>query len=137
MTNELETKTTQESAIVLVSEETKALVEQKMPNESDEIKQKMGELVELIKKQAESELEAAGEMTREAYIKVIDDAKTTLKKTENFFAEQEKSLTQKVQELSNEANQQWESFIADIKKMNNRVDKAIEAAWKTLTEPEE
>ena len=42
MTNELETKTTQESAIVLVSEETKALVEQKMPNESDDIKQNMG-----------------------------------------------------------------------------------------------
>ena len=135
MTNEITTN--QESAIVPVSEETKALVEQKMPNESDEIKQIMGELVELIKKQAESELEAAGEMTREAYIKVIDDAKTTLKKTEDFFAEQEKSLTQKVQELSNEANQQWESFVADIKKMNNRVDKAIEAAWKTLTEPEE
>ena len=75
-------------------------------------------------------------MTREAYIKVIDDAKTTLKKTEDFFAEQEKSLTQKVEEFSNEANQQWESFVTDIKKMNNRVDKAIEAAWKNLTEPE-
>ncbi|MEM7578879.1 MAG: hypothetical protein AAF316_03335 [Cyanobacteria bacterium P01_A01_bin.80] len=135
MTNEITTN--QESAIVPVSEETKALVEQKMPNESDEIKQKMGELVELIKKRAESELESAGEMTRFSYIKAINEAKTTLKKTENFFAEQEKSLTQKVQELSNEANQQWESFIADIKKMNNRVDKAIEAAWKTLTEPEE
>ena len=48
MTNEITTN--QESAIVPVSEETKALEEQKMPNESDEIKQKMGELVELIKK---------------------------------------------------------------------------------------
>ena len=135
MTNEITTN--QESAIVPVSEETKALVEQKMPNESDEIKQKMGELVELIKKRAESELESAGEMTREAYIKAIDEAKLTLKKTEDFFAEQEKTLAQKVKELSNEANRNWESFVMDLKKMNNRVDKAIEAAWKTLTESEE
>ncbi|MDJ0697605.1 hypothetical protein [Mastigocoleus sp. MO_188.B34] len=132
-----ETKTTQESAIVTVSEETKALVEQKMSDESDEIKQKMGELVELIKRRAELELESAGEMTREAYITAINQAKSTLKKTEDFFAEQEKSLAQKIQDFNNEANQHWESFVADIQKMNNRVDKAIEAAWKNLTETEE
>ena len=80
---------------------------------------------------------SAGEMTRETYVKAINQAKSTLKKTENFFAEQEKSLAQKIQDFNNEANQQWESFVADIKKMNNRVDKAIEAAWKSLTETEE
>ncbi|MEO1183512.1 MAG: hypothetical protein AAFX46_01810 [Cyanobacteria bacterium J06636_27] len=134
MTNEITTN--QESAIVPVSEETKALVEQKMPNESDEIKQKMGELVELIKKRAESELESAGEMTRESYLKAINEAKTTLKKTENFFAEQEKSLTQKIPTVDLLHYLILELFVSEIKKMNNRVDKAIEAAWKTLTEPE-
>ncbi len=80
-----ETMTTQTFEIAPVSEATKALVEQKLPEQPDEIKQKMGELVELIKKQAESELETAESITREAYVNAIANAKATLKETETFF----------------------------------------------------
>ena len=131
-----ETITTQTSGSTPVSEATKALVEQKLPEQPDEIKQKMGELVELIKKQAESELEVAESMTREAYIKAIANAKATLKKTETFFAEQEQTLQQKIQELNSQADREWESFVADVKNMGGRIDRAINAAWKSLTEPE-
>ncbi len=129
-----ETMTTQKSAII--SESTKALVEQKLPEQPDQIKQKMGELVELIKKQAESELEAAQDLTREAYIKAIANAKATLKQTETFFAEQEQTLQQKIQELNTQADREWESFVGDVKNMGDRLDKAINAAWKSLTESE-
>ena len=129
-----ETMTTQTSTIAPVSEATKALVEQKLPEQPDEIKQKMGELVELIKKQAESELEAAESMTREAYVKAIANAKATLKKTETFFAEQEQTLQQKIQELNTQADREWESFVADVKNMGDRVERAVNAAWKALTE---
>lgn len=129
-----ETMTTQTSALSSVSEATKALVEQKLPEQPDEIKQKMGELVELIKKQAESELEAAESITRETYVNAISNAKATLKKTETFFAEQEQTLQQKIQELNTQADREWDSFVADVKKMGNRIDKAINAAWKALTE---
>ena len=129
-----ETITTQTSTITPVSEATKALVEQKLPEQPDEIKQKMGELVELIKKQAESELEAAESITREAYVNAIANAKATLKKTETFFAEQERSLQQKIQELNTQADREWESFLGDVKNMGDRIDKAINAAWKALTE---
>ena len=126
--------TTQTSQISSISEATKALVEQKIPEQPDEIKQKMGELVELIKKQAESELEAAESMTREAYVKAIANAKTTLKQTETFFAEQEQTLQQKIHELNTKADREWESFVAEVKNMGNRIDNAINAAWKALTE---
>lgn len=129
-----ETMTTQTATIAPVSEATKALVEQKLPEQPDEIKQKMGELVELIKKQAESELEAAESITREAYVNAIANAKATLKKTETFFAEQEQTLQQKIQELNTQADREWDSFVADVKNMGNRIDKAINAAWKALTE---
>ncbi|MGK7952028.1 MAG: hypothetical protein AB4368_25405 [Xenococcaceae cyanobacterium] len=131
---ETETTTTQTSESAPVSEATKALVEQKLPEESDEIKQKMGELVELIKKQAESELKSAEEMTREAYLNAIANAKATIKKTETFFAEQEQTLQQKIQELDTQADQEWDSFVADVKNMGDRIDRAINAAWKVLTE---
>ena len=126
--------TNQTPTITPVSEATKALVEQKLPTQSDEIKQKMGELVELIKKQAESELEAAESMTRETYVKAIANAKATLKQTETFFAEQEQTLQQKIQELNTQADREWESFVGEVKNMGNRIDKAINVAWKALTE---
>ncbi|MDJ0692439.1 MAG: hypothetical protein QNJ41_28615 [Xenococcaceae cyanobacterium MO_188.B32] len=129
-----ETITTQTSEITPVSEATKALVEQKLPEQPDEIKQKMGELVELIKKQAELELESAQDITRETYVKAIANAKATLKQTETFFAEQEQTLQQKIQELNTQADREWESFLGDVKNMGDRIDKAINAAWKALTE---
>ena len=126
--------TNQTSTIAPVSEATKALVEQKLPEQSDEIKQKMGELVELIKKQAESELEVAESMTRETYVNAISNAKNTLKKTETFFAEQEQTLQQKIKELNSQADREWESFVSEVKNMGNRIDNAINVAWKALTE---
>jgi hypothetical protein len=123
-----------ESAITPVSEDTKALVEQKMAGEADEIKQKMGELVELIKNRATTELQETEDMTREAYVKAINEAKATLKKTENFFKEQEQSLDRSVKSFTTEATEAWEKFVGDLKDANNRVDLAVEAAWKVLTE---
>ena len=126
----------QETNIVSVSEDTKALVEQKMTDEPDEIKQKMGELVELIKKRAESEIQSTENLTREKYVQAMNQAKETLKKTENFFEDQQKSVEQYIKEMDDRASQKWENFVGDIKKMGNRVDKAIDAAWQSLTQPE-
>ena len=124
------------STITPVSDDTKALVDKKMVGEPDEIKQKMGELVELIKNRAEAELQEAGDMTREAYVKAITQAKDTVKKTENFFKEQEQSLDQSIQGFTAEATEKWDKFVSDLKAVNNRFDRAVEAAWKTLTEEE-
>lgn len=90
-----ETITNQISTIIPVSEATKALVEQKLPEQSDEIKQKMGELVELIKKQAESELTYAESMTRETYINAISNAKATLKKPKRFSLNKNKLFSKR------------------------------------------
>jgi uncharacterized protein YpuA (DUF1002 family) len=134
------TPVSQESALTPVSEDTKALVEKKMADEPDEIKQKMGELVELIKNRATAELKETEDMTREAYVKAMNQAKETLKKTENFFKEQEQSLDQSIKDFTTEATEKWEKFVsdlkADFKAMDNRIDRAVEAAWKILTEEE-
>ena len=73
-------------------------------------------------------------VTREAYAKAIGNAKETLGKTQAFFEEQEKSLAQSIQELTTEANEKWDVFVADVKQMSDRFDSAVEAAWKSLTE---
>ncbi len=126
-----------ESAITPVSEDTKALVEKKMVGESDEIKQKMCELVELIKNRAAAELQETEDMTREAYVKAMSQAKETLNKTENFFKEQEQSLDQSIKDFTSETNEKWDKFISDLKTMDNRINRAVDAAWKILTASEE
>ena len=119
-----------------VSDETKALVEKKMAGEPDAIKQKMGELVELIKQRAEDELQAAGDVTHEAYTRAMTEAKETLKKTEGFFQEQEASLDQSLKTMSSEASQNWQKFVGEMKQASNRFDRAVSAAWKEISEPE-
>lgn len=123
---------TQSTTITPVTEDTQALVNQQMSEESDAIKQKMGELVDLIKQSAEAELKTTENMTREAYIKAMNNVQSTLRKTQAFFETQESAIERSIQTLSNGANHHWETFVADIKDMGDRIDRAVSAAWKEL-----
>ncbi len=62
-----EPKAPEESAIEKVSSQTQDLVKKNMPDESDEVKQKTMELIEAIKKRAQSEAKAADNWTRDTY----------------------------------------------------------------------
>ncbi|MGB3695001.1 MAG: hypothetical protein WA865_22815 [Spirulinaceae cyanobacterium] len=126
-----------ETAITSVSEETKDLVNKKMGDgESDEVKEKMGELIEAIKKQAASQIEAAGDMNRENYVDAMTQAQETLRKTEKFFEGQKNSVETSLAELTNEATENWEVFVDEMQKMGKRIDNAVNAAWKAFTESE-
>jgi flagellar capping protein FliD len=119
-----------------VSAETKALVEQKMGDEPDDIKHHMMALIEAIKHRASEQLEATGEMTKETYVSAMRQAKDTLNKTEGFFQEQKNSLSQTIDDVENTTTQRWETMLQDMKEMGNRLDRAVSAAWKILTEPD-
>jgi Zn-dependent oligopeptidase len=123
------------TAIVEVSPDTKALVDEKMTDEPDEIKQHMMALVEAIKKRATTQLESTEEMTRESYVSALQQAKETLNKTEDFFHDRKTLLEQSIDEIENTANQRWESLVQEMKEMGDRLDRAVSTAWKILTEP--
>ncbi|MGK7927065.1 MAG: hypothetical protein AB4290_17780 [Spirulina sp.] len=125
-----------ETEIVEVSAETKALVENKMPEESDEIKYHTMALIEAIKKQAQNSLESAGEIGRENYVNTMRQAQTTLKNTGLLFDEQWESLDKTIQGLEDTATKNWESLLNDMKKWGDRLDRAVNEAWKILTEPD-
>ena len=119
--------------ITPVTEDTQALVNRQMSGESDAIKQKMGELVDLIKQSAEAELQTTENMTREAYIKAMNNVQNTLRKTQAFFETQESAIERSMQTLGDEANHHWDNFVSDIKDMGDRIDRAVSAAWKELS----
>jgi L-lactate utilization protein LutC len=120
-----------------VSDETKAIVEQNLPNESDEVKEKFGELIDAIKRQATREIESVETMSRETYVQAIENAQQTLNRAQTFLQAQEEALEQNVTQVKDDASQKWESVLADIKTMGDRVDRAINAAWMILTESEQ
>ncbi|MEA5471863.1 hypothetical protein [Spirulina sp. 06S082] len=126
-----------ETPPVEVSAETKALVETKMPDESDEIKHHTMALIEAIKKQAQSSLESAGEIGRENYVNTMRQTQTTLKNTGLLFDEQWESLEKTIAGLEDTATKNWEFLLNDMKKWGDRLDRAVNEAWKILTEPEE
>jgi len=124
-------------SITPVTDETRAMVERQMPHESDEVKQKFGELIDAIKKQATTEMESAGELSRETYVEAVERAKMTLQRAQGFFQEQEAALEKTARDMQNEATQTWETFLANLTSMGNRLDRAINNAWSILTEPED
>ena len=119
-----------------VSEETQAIVEKNLPDESDEVKQKFGELIDAIKRQAVSEVESVEDISRETYIQALEKAQHTLKRAQAFLQTQEETLQTNVNQVKDKASHRWENLLADVKSMGNRVDRAINAAWTILTESE-
>ena len=120
-----------------VTEETRALVEKTIPNESDEVKEHLVGLVNAIKKRAQAQTNAAGDMSREAYLKAVRQAKDTLDTVGKFTQESQKSIEQAVGAVEEEARNNWESILKETEKISHRLDKAAAAAWKILTAPDQ
>jgi len=120
-----------------VSEETKAIVERNLPHESDEVKEKFGELIDAIKHQTTREIESVETLSRETYVRAIENAQKTLDRAQAFLQAQEAALESNVNQVKDEANHTWESLLADIQSMGDRVDRAVNAAWQILIEPED
>ncbi|TVQ59717.1 MAG: hypothetical protein EA366_04450 [Spirulina sp. DLM2.Bin59] len=119
-----------------VSAETKALVEDNMPQESDEIKHHVMALIEAIKKQSQSQIETAGDMTREVYVSAMRQAQETLKNTGLLLDNQRETLDSSISSLEDTAAQKWEEIVSDMQKFGDRLDRAVNTAWQILTEPE-
>ncbi|NJO20341.1 MAG: hypothetical protein HC838_10300 [Spirulinaceae cyanobacterium RM2_2_10] len=119
-----------------ISPETRSLVEQRLPEESDEVKYHMMALIDAIKRRAETEINSAGDITRDGYVTAMRQAQETLQKTGDFFNEQRASLEDSIADVEDLATKRWETLLADAQKVGNRLDRAVNAAWKILTEPD-
>jgi small-conductance mechanosensitive channel len=131
MTNENEYEVPTNSSIVEVSDETKALVEAEMPNESKQVKQETMALIEAIKTKAQSETQKAGEFTREKYLEAIRSARTEIDKL-NFEPER---VEQSMQLLQKEMEKNWDALVKQVSQLGDRLSDAAQAAWDALTAP--
>ena len=120
-----------EKAIVEVSPETKALVEQEMPEESDSIKNETMALIETIKTKAQSETQKAGEFGKDKYLEALQSLRSDIEKLE-FKPERVEEAFQMMQK---DAEKNWDSLVKHFEELEDRLKEAAQAAWDKLTAP--
>ena len=121
-----------DSAIVEVSDETKALVESEMPNETEQVKNETMALVEALRREAQSEVQKAGEYSREKYLEAVRTARAELERMNLFDPER---IEQSIQMMQNEAERDWDKLITEVANFGDRLADAAKAAWEALTAP--
>ncbi len=121
-----------ESALVEVSEDTKALVDTNMPNESDEVKNETMALIEAIKRRAQSEAKGAGDLTRDTYLTAVRQAREAIEQNKLFDPDR---IEDSFKLLQMDAEKNWEAIVKEVASFGDRLADAAKAAWDTLTAP--
>ncbi|NJO43366.1 MAG: hypothetical protein HC769_30495 [Cyanobacteria bacterium CRU_2_1] len=136
--NTPETSAPETSAIVEVNQ-TDAIVEAEMPGETDEVKRETKALIEAIRKRAQDEAhsaedlaKSAGDFTREAYLKLIRQAREAIEQNKLFDKDQ---IEKSAQQLQGEAEKNWQALVNEVTELSDRFSEAAKAAWEKLVPP--
>lgn len=97
-------------------------------------KQETQELMEAIKRLAQSEMEAAGEFTRDSYIQAVKQARETIERIRLIDPQQIEETGKKI-EKDIETN--WETTVKEVQDFGDRLVKAGQAAWDIITAPKQ
>lgn len=122
----------QETSVIVVSPDQHALVETTAPSQDDVIKQETEALIEAIKKRAQAEMQAAGDLTRETYLNAVRQARETIEQTKLIEPDR---IEQSVQHIQQEAEKNWNVVLHEMESLGTRLADAAKAAWETLTGP--
>jgi hypothetical protein len=124
-----DTSTSDTSAIVEVNPETKKLVEQEMPNATEEIRRETAALFEAIRSRAQAEAQSAGEFTRDAYLNAVRQAREAVEQNKLIDPE---SIEKSIELVQQEAEKNWQAIARDVEALGNRLSEAAKAAWEKL-----
>lgn len=123
----------QEMAVVVVDPNANALVETQTHPE-DAVKQETKALIEAIKRRAQAEVQAAGDLTRETYLNAVRQTREAIEQTKIIDPDR---IEQSVQHVQQEAEKSWNTVLGEIESFGTRLSDAAKAAWDTLTGPKQ
>lgn len=129
-----ESNTPKDSAIVEVVPEGQEMTTtpEAKPKSADELKEATEALISAIKNLAKSEMEAAGDFSREAYLKAVGQARKNIEQIKLIDPDEfEKSFVQ----VQTEAEKNWKAVLKEMQDFSDRFTKAAQAAWDVLTAP--
>ncbi len=128
-----ESNTPKDSAIVeVVPEGREITTTEAQPKSADELKEATEALISAIKNLAKSEMQAAGDFSREAYLKAVIQARKNIEQIKLIDPDEfEKSFVQ----VQTEAEKNWKAVLKEMQDFSDRFTKAAQAAWDVLTAP--
>jgi len=125
-------KTPQEQAPIQVSHRTDRLVEQNMPEATEQARAETKKLIETATRKAQSEAQKAGELALDNYLEAVRRTRQEIESAELFDPER---IEQSFQLLQQDAQQNWESLVQEFNEFGDRFNEAAHAAWEALTQP--
>jgi hypothetical protein len=121
-----------ERALTEYDPEMQALVKQEMPHTSEDLQKETMELIEAIKRRAQSEAQGAGELTRDTYLSAVRHIREAIEHDKLFDKER---IERSFNLLQMDAEKNWESILKEVAAFGDRLADAAKAAWDTLTAP--
>lgn len=118
--------------IVEISPQTTRMVESQMPDESQDVKDETAALIEALKRRAQAEAQSAGTLTRETYLSAVRQARETIEQNQLIERARIENAFEMVQ---SEAQKNFESILAEVQELGDRLQAAALAAWDVLTAP--
>lgn len=117
---------------VEISPQTSEMVESQMAGESQDVKDETAALIEALKRRAQVEAQSAGTLTRETYLSAVRQARETIEQNQLIERARIENAFDMVQ---NEATKNFESIVAEVQELGDRLQAAAQAAWDVLTAP--
>jgi hypothetical protein len=127
-----ETQIPKERALVEVTPETKALIEQEMPDASTQVQQETMALFEAIKRRAQAEIQGASKFTTEAYLSAVEQARESIER-DRLMDPERIAYTIKLMEM--DAKQNWEKILGEMTDLGDRLAQSAKEAWESLFPP--
>ncbi|WP_448564777.1 hypothetical protein [Trichothermofontia sp.] len=132
-----------ESAIVEVSTETNELVETRLKDEPDELKQATKELIEALKRKTEAEVKEATAVTQKAYETAVTQAREaylnfvqqTIKAVEENRIVDPEGIDKTLDLIKSQTEKNWDWVTKEVTDLGDRITEAAKAAWEKLTAP--
>lgn len=121
------------TAIVEVSPETHALVDEAMVSADEKAKQETKALVEAIKRRAQAEAQGAGNLTLEAYLTAVRSTREAIEENKLFDPDR---VEYSIWLAQKEAEKNWQSVVDQVTILGDRLADAAKAAWDALTAPQ-
>lgn len=121
-----------ERALTEYDPEMQALVKKEMPDASEDVQKETLELIEAIKRRAQSEAKSAGELTRDTYLTAVRQVREAIEHDKLFDKDR---IEHSFVLLQRDAEKNWESIVQEVASFGDRLADAAKAAWDTLTAP--
>mgnify|MGYP001793791837 CR=1 FL=1 len=125
-------KNEQPEVTVEISPQTNEMVESQMVGESQDVKDETAALIEAIKRRAQVEAQSAGTLTRETYLSAVRQARETIEQNQLI---ERANIENAFEMIQNEATKNFESVVAEVQELGDRLQAAAQAAWDILTAP--